>query len=346
MPPPPISPHLLDKYVRNQCTDQEKEQVEAWYASLNGKPDFLNSLPESQQQQLQQETFENIQSQLQPDEEPLVRPFPWRWVSGLAASIALVLGIYFTYRYATNPHQPVSVPTTVAQQVKEKAPVTLIQFVNREPRLVKFKLPDESTVWMHSGASISYPKAFAADKRQVVFSGEGFFDVKKDKNRPFFIESGEMRIKVLGTSFNVKAPASQPVFRISVVTGRVQVSAPDPDENEQQVILKPQQQAIFETASRRLTSSAIPAQAKKEIYEPVTIVFENAPLDQVAKKLEKRFNIQIRFSNPKIATCLVNADFEQQPLPFIMEMLCTALDATYTLSGKVMTLDGLPCEPE
>ncbi|MFC5409827.1 FecR family protein [Larkinella bovis] len=345
MPPPPISPHLLDKYLQNQCTDQEKELVEAWYAALNGRPDFLDSLPEAQQRQFQRETFETIQTKLHSVPKPRLRPIRWRWVSGLAASVAILLGVYFTYRYVTNQHQSVPVPVSIVRQLKEKDPVNLTQFVNHQPRLVKFKLPDESTVWMHSGASIWYPKEFGADKRQVVFSGEGFFDVKKDKSRPFFIRSGEMQIKVLGTSFNVKAPASQTVFQISVVTGQVQVSAPDPDENEQQVILKPQQQAIFETASRRLTSSTIPAQAKKEIYEPVTIVFENAPLDQVAKKLEKRFDIQIRFSNPKIAACLVNADFEQQSLPIIMEMLCTALDATYTFNGKVITLDGLPCEP-
>ncbi|RRB04608.1 FecR family protein [Larkinella rosea] len=341
MPPTPISPHLLDKYLRDQCTDQEKELVEAWYASLNGKSDFLGSLPESEQQQLQQETFETIRSQLHPDEKPLVKALPLGRIVWLAAaSLLLVIGVYGFFRYTARQ------PASIVAQMEEKGPDAIMHFVNHKARPVMHKLPDGSSVWMHSEASISYPKEFDPDKRLVVFSGEGFFTVTKDKSRPFSIQSGEMKIKVLGTSFNVKAPATQNVFQISVVTGRVEVSAPDREQKEQLVILKPQQQAFFEIDSKRLVSSAVPSQLKKEIYEPVTIVFENAPLDQVAKKLEKRFNIQIRFSNPNIANCLVNADFEQQPLPFIMEMLCTALDATYTLSGKVMTLNGLPCEPE
>ncbi|RAJ94299.1 FecR family protein [Larkinella arboricola] len=341
---PKISPHLLDKYLRNECTEQENELVEAWYASLSGQPDYLDSLPKPAQHQLQDETFRHIQHELQADEKPLHSTLPWGWIIGLAASVALVLGLYFSTRYVANENRSLTEAAPAVAQQPRKKPADLIHFVNQKPRLVKHQLPDNSTVWMHSGAAITYPSKFDRDKRLVTFSGEGFFDVKKNPAQPFFIQSGEMRIKVLGTSFNVKAPASHAVFRISVVTGRVQVSAPDQQQNEQQVILKPQQQATFETASRRLTSSPIPVQYKKQIYEPVTVVFENTPLDEVARQLEKRFDIQVRFSNPKIATCLVNADFEQQPLPLIMEMLCTALEATYTLSGNVLTLDGLPCD--
>ena len=344
MPPPNISPLLLDKYLRNQCTEQEKEWVEAWYASLRGNPDYIGSLPEPEQRDLQQETFLSIQNQLNQAEKPLTRTFSLGWLTGLAASIVLVIGFYFAYRYSVRQQQSVSEPAALAKQATKKNRQHTIHFVNHEARPVKHQLPDHSSVWMHSGAAISYSEEFRTDKRFVTFSGEGFFDVKKDPARPFFIESGEMTIKVLGTSFNVKAPATHPVFQISVVTGRVQVSAPDQQSNEQQVILKPRQQATFETASKRLTSSAMPALNKKEIYESVTIVFENTPLDQVAKQLEKRFNIRVKLSNPQIANCLVNADFEQQPLPFILEMLCTALDATYTLSGNVIELNGLPCE--
>jgi transmembrane sensor len=337
MPPSNISPQLLDKYLRNQCTDQEKERVEAWYASLHGKPDYLDSLPEPEQRQLQQETFVNIQNQLETDEKPLVKTLPLGWLAGIAASLLLVVGLYSFYRYSANQ------PQSIAAKIEKKGPGS-IHFVNHKPRPVMHHLPDGSSVLMRSEASIRYPKEFDRDKRLVTFAGEGFFTVKKDSSRPFSIQSGEMKIKVLGTSFNVKAPVAQTIFQISVVTGRVEVSAPDRQQKEQLVILKPQQQAFFETESRRLISSAVPIQRKKEIYEPVTIVFENTPMNQVIKQLEKRFNVQIKLSNLKMGSCLFNADFEQQPLPLIMEMLCTALDATYTLSGKVILLDGLPCE--
>ncbi|WP_420150573.1 FecR family protein [Spirosoma sp.] len=342
MKPPPIAPDLLDKYLRNECTDQEKQQVEAWYASLHGDSDFLSSLPETEQRQLQNETFATIQDNLGMGHQPVVRRISWGWAAGLAASVLLIIGFYVTYQNWANPTTALN--QTASQPSGLPDAVNTIRYVNQQARPVMHTLPDGSSVWMHAGAAITYPKKFDTDKRQVAFSGEGFFDVRKDKHAPFYIQSGEMTIKVLGTSFNVKALNSRKVFQIAVVTGRVQVSAPDRDQNEQQVILKPQQQATFEIESKRLVAAPVPAQIKKEMYEPITVVFDNAPLDQVIDKLQKRYHVTFRLTNPKLTSCRVSADFEHQALPTIMEMLCTALDVTYTMTGNTILIDGIPCE--
>jgi len=337
MKPSNISPALLEKYLNNQCTDSEKELVEAWYASLRGTTDYIGSLTEHKRQILQDETFLNIKDAIDASEETVQRKFPFSWLAGVAASITILLGIFFMY------HQSSDKQNSISKQIAEKAPEDIFHFINNEPRIVRHQLPDSSVVWMHSEAAITYPKKFDRNKRLVTFTGEGFFDIKKDKSRPFSIQSGEMVVRVLGTSFNVNAQTTKKIFRISVVTGSVEVTAPDKEQKEQVVILKPRQEALFETQSGRLTSSAVPLQNKREIYESVTILFDNTPLNQVVSQLEKRFNIHISLSNPKISSCRVSADFEQQPLPLIMEMLCTALDATYTISGNTIMIDALPC---
>lgn len=338
MMPSNISPQLLDKYLNNQCTDEERALVEAWYASLRGKQDYLDALPADEQTKLQDETFANIQSQLAGAEEPVVRKFPLGWINWLAASVLLVMGIYFTYHYNTAKE------VSIAKQIEKKGPDHIIRFVNTEPRVVMHRLPDKSTVWMHSQATISYPKEFDSNKRIVTFSGEGFFDITKDKSRPFSIQSGELVIRVLGTSFNVKAPVKNKVFQVSVVTGRVEVSAPGKEATPQLVVLQPKQEAFFETGSRRLVLSPVPVHSKKEMYEPVTVVFKETPLNRAIDQLEKRFDISISMSNPEIASCLVTGDFEKESLPAIMEMLCNSLEATYTMSGKTITIDALPCK--
>ncbi|GAB4016226.1 FecR family protein [Spirosoma koreense] len=344
MKPPPISPQLLDKYLQNACTPPEKEQVEAWYASLEGETDFLDTLPESAQRQLQEETFRNIQEEKDRPEPSVVRTLPLVRIAWLAASIALVLGTYFTYRYSTSTVRPVVQAPMLASGSTRPLAGSSVHFVNRASRPVRHRLPDGSTVWMQAGAAITYPAQFARRQRLVDFSGEGFFDVKKDKSCPFYIQSGEMTIKVLGTSFNVKALAARKFFQVAVVTGRVQVTAPDRQQQAQQVVLTPQQQAVFETDSKRLVASLMPVQSRKELYEAITVVFDETPLNQVVDRLQKRFNIQIRLANPKLALCRVSADFEQQSLPLILEMLCTTLDATYTMTDKSVTIDGAPCE--
>lgn len=338
MKPNGIPPALLEKYLSGECTDAEKELVEAWYASLQGEPRYLDHLPDTEQEEIRNEAFGNISRELNMAEQAPVRTFPWRWLTGIAASVAIVLGVYLVTQVRKAP------ATTISQQLETRQPSELVRFENKQERIVTHRLPDNSSIAMHPHAVVTYPAAFDADQRLVTFSGEGFFDIQKDKKRPFYIQSGEMVIKVLGTSFNVKAPQNRKVFQVDVVTGTVEVRTYAETSQAQQVILKPQQQALFELDSKRLISKSSPLQTKKEIYEPVTIVFEETPLNKVIEQLEKRFNVSISLANPGLARCGLTANLESQTFPGILEILCTSLEITYTISGNNITINGEPCE--
>ena len=340
----PISPELLQKYLLDECTDEERKLVEAWYASLKGTSNYLSTLPEAERSRLQQETFRHIQHQLTTDRAkrpvlPLLRSrYLGRWL-GVAAALALVAGVLWL-----RPARP-GTSTELSQSPASPAHTgRSVRFVNDQPRPVLHQLPDGSTLWLHTGAAISYPSTFEASQRMVTFEGEGFFDITPDKERPFVIQSGELKIEVLGTRFNVKAPPTQRIFEVAVVSGSVAVSATGSEANPQKVVLAPHQQALFETHTKRLTQSTLPVQTKKEIYEPVTVTFEGTPLDRAMEQLSKRFDVRLHLANPALKTCQLTADFEQQPLPAILEMLCTSLDATYTMSGKTILIEGAGCE--
>jgi transmembrane sensor len=338
---PLISPLLLQKYLDNECSDQERELVEEWYLSIKGKTNYLDSLTEDERINLQYETYEHIRLQIRASEVtvPVLSLTSKRllWL-GIAASLLIISGLWFVNfknKGADNSLGKIASSSGINDK---------ITFANRTPRMVMHRLPDGSSVWMHSEASITYPKKFAANKRYVTFEGEGFFQVTPDKKRPFSIKTGDMNIEVLGTSFNVKAPPKQRIYEVSVVTGSVSVSTSGTNAVGQKIVLKQKQQALFETTSKSLTYSNIPTQIKKEIYEPVTIVFEGTSLDEVIKQLDKRFDVRIHLVNPLMKTCRLTADFEKQSLPAILEMLCATLDATYTMSGKTILLEGGACE--
>ncbi|MCF0070743.1 FecR domain-containing protein [Dyadobacter sp. CY261] len=341
MKPNGIPPALLEKYLSGECTDAEKELVENWYASLKGEPRYLDHLPDVELDEVRQETFGNIRRELNMADERPVRRLPWHWLAGIAASVLVALGIYLAGNLKT-----VKLPevTVKGQKPDPSKALPVTTFKNTGTQIVRHELPDGSVVTMHPKAEIMYRAAFANNKRFVVFSGEGFFDVKKDKTRPFNIKSGDMVIRVLGTSFNVKAIESQKKFQVDVVTGSVQVTAFNEKLNKQEVILKPQQQALFELDSKRLTYKTLPPQSKKELYEPVTIVFEETPLNKVIEQLEKRFNVSLTLANPGLAKCGLTANFESQSFPNILEILCTSLDVTYTISNNNITISGEPCE--
>ncbi len=341
MKPNGIPPALLEKYLSGECTEAEKEIVEAWYASLQGEPRYLDHLPDAEQDEIRNETFGNIRRELNMGEERPVRRIQWHWMAGIAASVLIAIGIFVAGNLKT-----VQLPevTVKGQRTDPSKALPVTTFKNTGTQIVRHQLPDGSIVTMHPNATIEYHTAFATNKRFVIFSGEGFFDVKKDKTRPFNIKSGDMVIRVLGTSFNVKAIDSQKKFQVDVVTGSVQVTAQGDSFDKQEVILKPQQQALFELDSKRLISKTIPAQTKKEIYEPVTIVFEETPLNKVIEQLEKRFNVSISLANPGLAKCGLTANLESQTFPSILEMLCTSLEVTYTISSNNIIINGEPCE--
>ncbi|WP_353718240.1 FecR domain-containing protein [Dyadobacter sp. 676] len=341
MKPNGIPPELLEKYLSGECTDAEKELVEAWYASLQGEPRYLDHLPDAEQDELRHETFGNIRRELNLTEERPVRRLPWHWLAGIAASILVTLGIFLAGNLKTMRLPEVTVKGQKSDPPKA-LPVTT--FENTGKQIVRHRLPDGSVVSMHPKSTIKYRTAFADNKRFVMFSGEGFFDVKKDKTRPFNIASGDMVIRVLGTSFNVKAIESQKKFQVDVVTGSVQVTAAGKAFDRQEVVLKPQQQALFELDSKKLTYKTLPPQTRKELYEPVTIVFEETPLSKVIEQLEKRFNVSIALTNPGLARCGLTANFESQAFPAILEILCTSLEVTYTISDNNITINGEPCE--
>jgi transmembrane sensor len=337
---PEIKAYLLEKYLNEKCTVQEREMVENWYASLSGSPDYLGTLSESEQFLFQQEVFEYIENQIYTKNKfAKFRFTAFHWLAGAAASLTIGFGIYF---FTKAPENTTVVPVAVRT---EKQPVSdFINFQNDMPKMVMHQLPDGSTVWMHAGAEISYPKVFEQGSRAVTFTGEGFFDIRHEKKRPFLIRSGDMQIKVLGTKFNVKAKEKQKLLEVAVVSGSVSVSAAGKENTQREIILKPKQKAFFETGSKRLTFIKMPVQVKKEIFEPVTILFEDTPLTSVVRQLEQRFETHIHLVNPDMRRCKLTADFEQQPLPSILELLCASLDASYTMSENTILIDGAACK--
>lgn len=87
-------------------------------------------------------------------------------------------------------------------------------------------LPDGSTVWLNSLSKIKFPLNFGPKERRIEMAGEVFFDVAKDRNKPFVVESNGQEIKVLGTSFNVNAYADEPYTSTTLLTGKVELNNP------------------------------------------------------------------------------------------------------------------------
>lgn len=149
-------------------------------------------------------------------------------------------------------------------------------------------LPDGSKVWLNSSSSIKFPAIFSKNERKVEVTGEVFFEVVKDKNRPFKVSFLENEIEVLGTSFNVMAYMDEASSKTTLVEGSVSLK-----NNRSQMFLKPGQQATVGTAGliskKEVDIDEAIAWKKGQFY------FRDATIEEVMKKAARWYDVQIEY---------------------------------------------------
>lgn len=161
----------------------------------------------------------------------------------------------------------------------------------------RVNLPDGTRVWLNAASSLTYPTVFAATIREVKLIGEGYFEVAKDKSRPFIVNSNELAVRVLGTHFNISNYQTDQVSMVSLLEGSVKVALGDKSR-----ILIPGQQACHEKAGEQLTirpvNIATVASWKDDLF-----VFEDEPLTQVMNKIARWYNVSLVYESldPKLS---------------------------------------------
>src|SRR5690606_36229691 len=85
-------------------------------------------------------------------------------------------------------------------------------------------LPDGTKVWLNADSKLYYPRAFSGNTRTVQMEGEAYFEVAKDEQKPFIVQTNRQKVEVLGTHFNVNAYSEEPISAVSLLEGKVKVS--------------------------------------------------------------------------------------------------------------------------
>ncbi|MCF2491043.1 FecR family protein [Dyadobacter sp. CY347] len=325
---PKPSSEILQKYLTGNCSDAESREVNDWYQSLDAEHSELWTGAE------EENLYNRIQVRIAEEDRAHLRPAPVAIFRTYAFRVAAMLcvGLGVAYYFYFKPNKTVS---------ETSAPLSeWVSFRNQEKKVNPYTLPDSTTVWLSPGATLSYARSFK--QRQVRFSGEGFFDVTPDKLHPFEIFSGDMKTRVLGTSFNVRANAGEATCQVTVVTGVVEVESL---KEKKPVILRPAQQVVFAKNSNALTVKTLPEnQETKEIWQSVSLVFDEAPMEEVAERLGKLFKVNIEFKDPHIKKCRLKVDFNNQRLPEILDMIDALLGTTYQIEGDKITFGGEGCD--
>lgn len=269
-----------------------------------------------------------------------------------AACLLFVLG-YFILLLDRLGKQEITYETN-----RQQATFSLTEKVNNTEEPVSVSLTDGSRISLQPGSRISYAEAFGSDnKREVYLSGEAFFEVAKDPDKPFFVYANELVTKVLGTSFNVRAYQNDEDVTVEVRTGRVSVSVAEKIGGPQEVspreregiLLLPNQQAVLARQEIRLVKTLVKEPvllSEATLDQPKTsFVFETTPAPEVFKTLARAYGLDIIFDEDQFADCQFTADLTDVPPYEKLDIVCRSIEASYRILDAQIIIDGKGCKP-
>jgi ferric-dicitrate binding protein FerR (iron transport regulator) len=224
-------------------------------------------------------------------------------------------------------------------------------------------LPDGTKIMVNAGSNLRFPKAFDQAKREVWLDGEAYFEVAKNAEKPFFVHTSDVDIKVLGTTFNVKAYHDEPIIEAILLEGSVVLNSNNgttkPEHKD--VLLQPEHKAIF----IKNKDAAISDGLKKEFDQPLRaneilvsnqtvntdlatswiygkLVFENTSLEDIARQLERHYGVRIVLEGQELKNIKFTGTLKKISVEQTLRALKLATSLNYAINEDTITITKNP----
>lgn len=179
-------------------------------------------------------------------------------------------------------------------------------------------LPDGSKVWLNAESTISYSIPFSIDERKVALSGEAFFEVATDKEHPMVVTSGNTRLRVTGTTFNVKAYADEEVVEVSLLEGGLMLSLLSDEEEKNAYAIVPGDHVKVRNSKMSVQNENLDKYAS---WRHGNLVFDETPMPEMVRKLERWYGVDVVLKDERLFTYRFTTTFLNQSLPQVLELL-------------------------
>lgn len=271
---------IIEKTLNNEATSEESCEVVHWFKTPEGQAWLAERIDQDEKTIHMGEEeewidhpipsavmYQNIMRQLHRQK---IRRFI-AYAAAVLIPIALIIGLFIRINsqvdlLADDGYDEVYVP-------------------NGERMQVLFQ--DGSKVHLNSGSRIRYPKKFGLSERKVYLEGEAWFEVAKNKNRPFIVDLSYMDIKVLGTTFDVKAYPEEEAIFVALETGSIELKS----RSFKSYQLRPGEKAVYNKASGRCEVLRSHDVKMYSAWRRNVLVFKSAPLSDVMKTLARTYDI-------------------------------------------------------
>ncbi len=321
---------LIAKYIKGEALQQEREQVELWLKADSANAILMEEIKATWQnsEKLNQhikidkaKAWASIQEKIKEEEKiiPITRKAPAynNWI--LRAAAILIVGLFATWFFLkTGKPEMILVQTTTGSKT--------------------IKLPDNSIIILNENSSLSYPKEFSANERNVSLEGEAFFEITKNPAKPFIIRNKNFDVRVVGTSFNIAAYEQDTTAVVTVVTGTVSFI----DKNEYSELLTVGETGVLNKRRQSIEKSTN-ADLNFMAWKTKKLEFTNTSFNDVCSSLKKYFSIDITVKDKAILNCTFTGFFEDPKLDDVLKVLEKTLNIKAVVTQKNVEITGKGC---
>lgn len=240
----------------------------------------------------------------------------------IAASVLLIVTAWIVW----NPAPEESIPQ------QDSVPVTAEQvMVAERGENHEVTLPDGSTVLLNSDSRITWNSDFDAGEREIHLTGEAFFDVVRDTLRPFIVHTGNMDVKVLGTTFNVRAYPDDKEPVTTLISGAVEVSGDD----QSTVTLRPMQTAVLDRNTDRFEIFDI-TENEAAPWREGKLMFKDTPLETVIRDIERKYDVKCKVVSLDMKDFLFTGTFNNLTIEEVLRVLKISSDIDHRKNGDTI----------
>ncbi len=326
--------NLLAKYVQGEANADEAQRMQVW---LDEDPAHQELLERAQAAWW---ASGNVYEAYTPDTTAAWQAIVWRnvarrtqdtpvvelptktsrriWLLRAAAAIGIALGLVFLVRLLNLSGTPELAEASTG---------------DRETKQIT--LSDGTRVWLNERTTLRYDKALDDSVRAVYLSGEAFFDVVRDEEQPFRIVSAGAVVRVLGTSFNVRAVPQDTAVVVTVASGVVSLA--NQDNQQSSIVLQKGEQGAYRIDDRSVSQMAT-VTANALAWRTRRLNFQNQSLSEVAAVLEEVYQKPVVVDSA-IVNLRLTAAFDDQPLEEVLEVIGLTLDVRHRVQNDTIILE-------
>ena len=269
---------LLIAYFKGEVSDEEAQQITEWIEAKIEHQRYYQQLC-----RLFEVSYwiEDIPEQTEVAFPKKTKALPWKHYVISFMKVAAIFVLGFALHFFLNWQK------TTHHELQHQIHVPTGQHV-------EIMLADGSKVWLNSGSTLTFPSKFNGKKRMVELDGEGFFEVKSDKEHPFIVSTSKYQVKAVGTSFNIYDYQDSPQFEAALLNGKVEVTTNA--KKSSVVILTPNHRAALCQGVLKVK----PIENANNYLWRKGILYFNEPLLEVFDKLQEYYDIEFQIRNSSL----------------------------------------------